>query len=41
MVFNVLRNDSDLGREDNKWTHCDITLVLMTVILPRGAKYVV
>ena len=39
MVFNVLRNYFDLGREDNKWTHCDIRLILMTVILPRGVKY--
>ena len=34
MVFSDLRNDSDLGIEDKRWTHCDIRLVLMTVILP-------
>ena len=34
MVFIDLRNDSDLGKEDRRWTHCDIRFVLITVILP-------
>ena len=39
MVFSVLRKDSDLGVVDNKWTHCDIRLILLTIILPKGVKY--